>query len=90
MSARWRRSPRAVGRTFADDAVLLQLDRQRYHGLDRVGARIWDLLAEPVGVDELVAELAARYDADDATLRADLERFLGEMEREGLVERVDP
>ena len=88
MSARWRRSPRAVGRAFADDAVLLQLDRQSYHGLDRVGARIWERLADEVTVDELIAELGARYDADTATLRADVERFLGELESEGLAERV--
>ena len=88
VSVRWRRSPRAVGRAFADDAVLLQLDRQRYHGLDRVGARLWERLERPATLEELVGELGGSYDADAATLAADLAQFLGELEREGLVERI--
>lgn len=87
---RFRRSARAVGAGFAEEAVVLQLDRALYHGLDRVGARVWELLDVERSVEELLAALAAELDMPEpARARDELLAFLGEMEREGLVERAD-
>ncbi len=86
-------SPRPVARTagvveaqFDEVRVLLSSDLE-YLGLDEVGQRVWDLLAEPSDLDELVAMLTAEYDVSDEQCRTDVDRFLDALEKHGLVDR---
>lgn len=82
----WTCSSDAVYKRLDDDeAVLLDLRTQRYYGLDAVGARIWELLADDGRVDAVLERLLEEFEVDEAMLRADVERFLDELSREGLV-----
>jgi hypothetical protein len=56
--------------------------------LNRVGASVWELLVGPARASQVAEGLAARYRADLHTVTGDVERLLGELERERLVERV--
>jgi len=40
---------------------MLNLDTSRYYGLNRVGSRVWELLAQPTTVAELCATLQQEY-----------------------------
>ena len=53
--------------------------------LDGSGAALWELLAEPLPVDDIAA-LAQRYDVTLDDLRRDVERALDEMSSHGLLE----
>jgi len=65
--------------------VLLNTQSEDYLGMDEVGSRIWELLAEHGQVDLVVERLLSEYEVDEATLRADVERFVSELVDKGLV-----
>ena len=56
-------------------AILLDLKRERYFGLDEVGARLWAAFAAGATAREAAESLAAEYDAPLATLVEDAEAF---------------
>ena len=76
------------------DAVEAEVDGQRvvmsprdfgYFGLEGTGAAVWDRLAEPMMLDELVTELAGTYETEPDTVRADVDEFLSALEAAGLL-----
>jgi Coenzyme PQQ synthesis protein D (PqqD) len=84
-----RRSPGLAARDMDGRTVMMDTRRGSYFALDPVGSAVWDLLAKPASVEQLVAHIAQSFGAPDpAALRRDLREFLGEMLAEGLVEMV--
>jgi hypothetical protein len=53
------------------------------------GADLWELVGEPVTESAACVALRNRYDADEATVAADVRQLLQELEERGLVERSD-
>lgn len=76
--------------TVDDELVVLNLHAGCYVAIDRIGRRIWELLESPWLVEDLIAALAAEFDADPSIVAADLAAFLQELEREGMVNAVTP
>jgi hypothetical protein len=67
-------------------SVLLDLDRERYLGMDEVGTRVWESLHEGLAFDAIVERLAEEYDAPRERIEADVEQFLGRLLECRLVE----
>ena len=83
-------SPDVVFRELDGEAVLLRLDAGIYYGLDKVGTRILELIAE-LGSLRLVFEAMQRdYDVEAATLETDLLRLAAELCANGLSVPLDP
>ena len=82
------RNPRAVFRRLAEGSggVLLHLDSTQYHGVNEVGAAIWELTEQDITFGDLVASLRERLDDPPADLEGDVEEFLGELGERGLVD----
>jgi len=68
-----------------DEQVILDLEGGVYYGLNDVGARIWELVQEPVRVEEIVAEIRKEYDVTEEQCAADVKELLAELEEYGLV-----
>jgi hypothetical protein len=66
-------------------AALLDPKRGTYFGVDEVGFAIWQLLAQPQTLDQVVAALLREYDVTLDELREDASAFIGKLEEEGLV-----
>jgi hypothetical protein len=82
---RYRRHDRVEYRPLADEGgVLLHLDTAAYHGLNDVGARIWELL-DGVTLPDLVLRLSERLGESPATLADDAAEFLAHLTERGLV-----
>ena len=79
-----------VTRNLAGEAVLLDLASGTYFGLDEVGTRIWQLLGEHGSDEPVVAALLDEYDIDEARIRSDLDRLVGELHGKGLVQVDEP
>jgi hypothetical protein len=58
----------------------------KYIGLSEVGVRIWDLLETPQDIGSLCAQLQREFAVDEATCRAEVENFLGQLAEHGAVE----
>lgn len=70
------------------EIVMMDIDQGKYFGISGAGRVIWDLLAEPRGVDALAAGVCAEYDVDPAVARKDVETFLESLIRRNLVDKV--
>ena len=57
-----------------------------YFALGQVGSRVWELLASPIPVGDLLARLGREFDVDESTCRADVQAFLTELQEAQLVE----
>jgi hypothetical protein len=67
------------------ETVLMSIDAGAYYGLEGPARSIWEILETPLTFSALVDRLVEEYQVSPDTCAADLERFLGEMEREGLL-----
>jgi PqqD family protein of HPr-rel-A system len=72
------------------EMVLLDTSSGALHVLNPTAAAVWAELDGERGVDRIVADLSAVADADSDRVREDVIRFLGELERAGLVARAAP
>lgn len=70
------------------ETVLMSIDAGAYYGLEGAAQRIWEYLETPLTFSALVDRMVKEYEVAPETCSADLESFLAEMEREGLL-RVD-
>ena len=61
-----------MAREVGDETVILDLANGSYYGLDPVGARIWQLMAEGQTLTEVCEVMVAEYDVT----REDIERDL--------------
>ena len=71
------------------ESVLLNLDSERYFGLDETGTRIWAVLAESSSIEEAYQALLAEYDVAPEALRGDMEDLIGQLVENGLLELTD-
>jgi hypothetical protein len=84
-----RRSPDAVSRVVAGEAIIVDMKSGQYFGLDAVGTRIWELIAEKGTVGGVHGAMLAEFEVEPDRLREDLERLLQVLSEKGLA-RVDP
>jgi len=83
-----RRNPRATFRRLENgSAVVLHLDTAQYHGLNEVGAAIWDL-ADDRTLSEIVERLREKLEDPPADLETEVTTFLRELEERSLVSFV--
>lgn len=76
----------AVFRDLDGEAVILDLGSGKYFGLNAVGARIWQLVAQHGGLRSVHDDLCREYDASPDILEHDLLKLLTELEQARLVE----
>ena len=68
-----------IAKMVGSEMVLLDYDRGIYYGLNPVGARVWQLLAEGQEIDAIVDLLTEEYDATRETLENDLTALLRDL-----------
>ncbi len=75
-----------MSRLVGDETVLMDLSTGMYFGLDGVGKRIWETLAEDQNLAAVAATIAAEYEVDEARAQADVIKFVGELVGRGLLQ----
>ena len=66
-------------RTLDTEALVVDVKSGLLYPLNSVGARIWELCDGARSVDDIVHALAHEFDAEDAVIRRDAERFIDEL-----------
>jgi coenzyme PQQ synthesis protein D (PqqD) len=72
-------------RQLGDEAVILDMASGSYFGLDPVGARIWQLLVQPMPFAEIAERLALEYDVPPGQAESDVVHFVEELKANGLL-----
>lgn len=67
------------------EVVILEMTAGKYFGLNKVGARIWQLIQSPIEVSELVEQITREYDVGPERFGADLAEFMDHLEAANLV-----
>jgi hypothetical protein len=67
------------------EAVLLNIETERYFGLDETGARMWQLATTAANIDAAYQALLSEYDVDAQTLREHLSELLEKLADNGLL-----
>ena len=70
------------------ESVLLNLESERYYGLDNIGTRIWQLLVENGDVLAAFEQLRIEYDVAGDILRRDMAQLISKLSEVGLL-KVD-
>ncbi len=79
--------PQVMSRPVGDETVLLNLESGIYFGLDNVGERIWQAVAEGQTLGKIAAVIATEYDVDEAQAQADVIEFTSDLVERGLLAR---
>jgi hypothetical protein len=72
-------------RTVGDELVLLDLQKGVYYGLNATGARIWELLASGLSIDETIACLESEHHASRESLTRDVVDLIEELRERDLI-----
>ncbi|HUF87243.1 MAG TPA: lasso peptide biosynthesis PqqD family chaperone [Thermohalobaculum sp.] len=65
--------------------VMMSIARGKYFALDGTARRIWELVAEPASVAEIVDRLVAEYEVDRERCTAEVMAFVRELLDNGLI-----
>jgi hypothetical protein len=68
-----------------DESVILNLNSERYFGLDDVGTRMLTVLSTSSSIETAYETLRDEYDVDREVLRADLLSLVEQLVEQGLV-----
>jgi Coenzyme PQQ synthesis protein D (PqqD) len=78
--------PHVLVRFLDKESVLLNLETERYFGLDETGTRMWKLLTSAPNIDAAYQELQNEFDVESELLRLHLTELLGLLVKNGLLQ----
>ena len=68
-----------------EESVILNLNSERYFGLDNVGTRMLSALSTSNSIEAAYEQLRAEYDVDAQMLRQDLTSLIENLLQQGLI-----
>jgi hypothetical protein len=75
-----------VSSPVCDEIAILGLDQGIYSGLNPTGARIWELVRQPIKVSEIHRTIVEEHDVDEEAARKDLMEVLAQLLGSALIE----
>ncbi len=86
---RWALNESEVAAKVIDgEAIILNLASGMYYSLDRVGAIVWEMMAEGRSAEEIAQRVATAYDMPREQVRRDLLGLVSELLDEQLITEV--
>ena len=74
-----------MSRMVGDETVLLDLASGTYFGLDGVGKRIWETVADGQSLAETAAVITSEFEVDKVQAQADVLAFASDLVERGLL-----
>jgi hypothetical protein len=71
---------------MAGQTVMMSIPRGKYFAIDGTGQRIWECLAEPASIGEIVDRLVQEYDVERDQCETEVIAFVGDLIESGLTE----
>ncbi len=76
--------PQVMSRLVGDETVLLDLASGVYFGLDGVGKRIWESVANGDNLGQVVKIIVVEYEVEEAQAQVDVLAFASDLVERGL------
>lgn len=87
--ARIRRADNVLFNQVNDLLLMLNLEAGRYHSLNDVGVRIWELLEQPTTEPAIVDMLVGEFEVTREVCAAEVAAFLASLRERGLIVDVN-
>lgn len=71
---------------LGDKVVAVNVESGEYYTMNATASSVWKLLAEGKPADEITAAICGEYEADPATVGADIDRQIAEWKENGLID----
>ena len=81
-------SKKQVACHVGDEVAILNLKNSTYYRLDPIGARVWQLIQQPVTLAQIHDALKGEYDVEPAQLEVDIRDLLEQLAEQGLLENA--
>lgn len=78
-------SKEVLAQEIDGETVLLDLASESFFGLDPVSTRVWQLLNEGAGREQVVETLLAEYEVERPVLEKDIADLLHRLDEAGLI-----
>lgn len=78
--------PHVLVRFLDKESVLLNLETERYFGLDETGTRMWQLVTAAPSIDAAYQDLQNEFDVESDLLRRHLTELVGRLVDHGLLQ----
>lgn len=78
--------PHVLVRFLDKESVLLNLETERYFGLDETGTRMWQVVTTAPNIDAAYQELRNEFDVESELLRLHFTELLGRLVDNGLLQ----
>jgi hypothetical protein len=78
--------PHVLVRFLDKESVLLNLETERYFGLDETGTRMWQVVTAAPNIDAAYQELQNEFDVESELLRLHFTELLGRLVDNGLLQ----
>jgi len=67
------------------ESVLLNLETEKYFGLDATGTRMWEVVTQSISIEAAYVTLLQEFDVQPEQLRANLGELIGHLIQNGLL-----
>ena len=78
--------PNVMIRTIGEESVILDLNTERYLGLDAIGTRMWSAIVEAPTIELAYLALLDEYDVEPDRLKDEVQVFLQKLVDNGLIQ----
>lgn len=68
------------------EKVMLSIQNGKYYNLGEVGGAIWELMKEPITIQDLIIELKTHYDVEASECEKQVRSFLDQLLGEKLID----
>jgi hypothetical protein len=68
------------------EKVMLSIENGKYYNLGQIGGRVWELIASPVTIQDVVKQLVTEYEIESGSCEQQVRQFLQQLAAEGLIQ----
>lgn len=80
-----RNESKFLANALGDEMVMMNMDSGDYLGINSVGSDIWNLISEPITIDELIKKITAIYEVNDEQCKNEVNVFLAKMQEHDML-----
>jgi hypothetical protein len=70
---------------LGNEMVMMDIESGNYIGLNETGRAIWEMIEEPVKVDDLIKQLTTKYEISYEECSADTLEYLNKMDEQRIL-----
>ncbi|MEV5027127.1 MULTISPECIES: lasso peptide biosynthesis PqqD family chaperone [Paenibacillus] len=68
------------------EKIMLSIENGKYYNLGQLGGRVWELMASPVSIQDMVKQLVTEYEIEPGACEQQVRTFLQQLKSEGLIQ----